>query len=220
MLRMMTTSLAPAAHRYAVRARHQHRSHLAAAAVERDRLGDGQRAKTARIERIDFAARRGLGDGARQVLHGAVRLHGLASSPTPETQVRVAWALSRRTGQDGRDDAERGEQQISSTWRCLPSVSGIRTMIGSVSADTRRTYDDGNGIVAPSVKNGVSPSLSIALELTRPVKRPQHARRRLPRTPRRAPRHGAPFSVSVAATTTLRGSATGTRMELNGFRRY
>src|SRR6266480_7439324 len=26
------------------------------------------------------------------VLHGAVRLHGFASSPTPETQVRVAWA--------------------------------------------------------------------------------------------------------------------------------
>src|SRR5687768_6897473 len=28
------------------------------------------------------------------VLHGAVRLHGLTSSPTPETQVRVAWALA------------------------------------------------------------------------------------------------------------------------------
>jgi hypothetical protein len=27
-----------------------------------------------------------------KVLHGAVRLQGLASSPTPETQVRVAWA--------------------------------------------------------------------------------------------------------------------------------
>src|SRR6266446_4960641 len=27
-----------------------------------------------------------------QVLHGAVRLHGLASSPTPDTQVRVACA--------------------------------------------------------------------------------------------------------------------------------
>src|SRR5262245_64232844 len=26
------------------------------------------------------------------VLHGAVRLHGLASSPTPDTQVRVACA--------------------------------------------------------------------------------------------------------------------------------
>src|SRR5689334_11745755 len=26
------------------------------------------------------------------VLHGAVRLHGLTSSPTPETHVRVAWA--------------------------------------------------------------------------------------------------------------------------------
>src|SRR5690348_17014268 len=29
-----------------------------------------------------------------KVLHGAVRLHGLASSPTPETQVRVACALA------------------------------------------------------------------------------------------------------------------------------
>src|SRR5262249_43461688 len=27
-----------------------------------------------------------------KVLHGAVRVHGLASSPTPETHVRVAWA--------------------------------------------------------------------------------------------------------------------------------
>src|SRR5688572_27602734 len=26
------------------------------------------------------------------VLHGAVREHGFASSPTPDTQVRVAWA--------------------------------------------------------------------------------------------------------------------------------
>jgi hypothetical protein len=26
------------------------------------------------------------------VLQGAVRLQGLASSPTPDTQVRVAWA--------------------------------------------------------------------------------------------------------------------------------
>src|SRR5579859_7727652 len=30
-----------------------------------------------------------------KVLHGAVRLQGLASSPTPETHVRVAWALSK-----------------------------------------------------------------------------------------------------------------------------
>ncbi len=28
------------------------------------------------------------------VLHGAVRLQGFASSPTPETQVRVAWACA------------------------------------------------------------------------------------------------------------------------------
>jgi len=32
-----------------------------------------------------------------QVLHGAVRLHGLASSPTPDTQVRLAWALIKLT---------------------------------------------------------------------------------------------------------------------------
>src|SRR5262252_2367637 len=29
-----------------------------------------------------------------KVLHGAVRLHGLASSPTPDTHVRVAWAFA------------------------------------------------------------------------------------------------------------------------------
>src|SRR5712691_7835800 len=29
------------------------------------------------------------------VLQGAVRLQGLASSPTPDTQVRLAWALKR-----------------------------------------------------------------------------------------------------------------------------
>src|SRR5437773_2659337 len=31
------------------------------------------------------------------VLHGAVRLHGLTSSPTPETHVRVACALAKST---------------------------------------------------------------------------------------------------------------------------
>jgi hypothetical protein len=29
-----------------------------------------------------------------KVLQGAVRLHGLTSSPTPYTQVRVAWAAA------------------------------------------------------------------------------------------------------------------------------
>src|SRR5438046_10749116 len=44
------------------------------------------------------------------VLHGAVRLHGLASSPTPETQVRVAcasagvtYASGMRTAATSRD---------------------------------------------------------------------------------------------------------------------
>src|SRR5687768_10751063 len=43
-----------------------------------------------------------------KVLHGAVRLHGLASSPTPDTQVRVACACAAvaetriRSTQDNR----------------------------------------------------------------------------------------------------------------------
>src|ERR1700722_3920333 len=36
-----------------------------------------------------------------KVLQGAVRLHGLASSPTPETQVRVAWAWAGAAARNG-----------------------------------------------------------------------------------------------------------------------
>src|SRR4051794_16526266 len=36
-----------------------------------------------------------------KVLQGAVRLQGLASSPTPETQVRVAWALAGVVASNG-----------------------------------------------------------------------------------------------------------------------
>ena len=41
-----------------------------------------------------------------KVLQGAVRLHGLASSPTPETHVRVAWALAVGTAK-AKDAAAR-----------------------------------------------------------------------------------------------------------------
>src|SRR5690242_17991625 len=36
-----------------------------------------------------------------KVLHGAVRLHGLASSPTPDTQVRVACACAGAEARNG-----------------------------------------------------------------------------------------------------------------------
>jgi hypothetical protein len=36
-----------------------------------------------------------------KVLQGAVRLQGLTSSPTPETQVRVAWALAGADASNG-----------------------------------------------------------------------------------------------------------------------
>src|SRR5579864_5756144 len=44
-----------------------------------------------------------------KVLHGAVRLQGFASSPTPETQVRLAWActgiaLTRKNSKAHRHD--------------------------------------------------------------------------------------------------------------------
>ena len=63
-----------------------------AGAVERDRLGDRDRAEAGAVERVDHAADRGLEIAPAHVLHGAVRLHGLTSSPTPDTQVRVACA--------------------------------------------------------------------------------------------------------------------------------
>src|SRR6266540_3503384 len=40
-----------------------------------------------------------------KVLHGAVRLHGLTSSPTPETQVRVACACAGSDISTGRHTA-------------------------------------------------------------------------------------------------------------------
>src|SRR5205807_6402639 len=36
-----------------------------------------------------------------KVLQGAVRLHGLTSSPTPDTQVRVAWAWAGAAANKG-----------------------------------------------------------------------------------------------------------------------
>src|ERR1700761_44412 len=68
-----------------------------------------------------------------KVLHGAVRLHGLASSPTPETHVRVAWALAWAAKVSSRapaiSRARRGERlDITSlvigrtTRRCNPDA--------------------------------------------------------------------------------------------------
>src|SRR3982075_3634147 len=51
-----------------------------------------------------------------KVLQGAVRLHGLTSSPTPETQVRVAWALAGAAPKNGTNNpmtrTKRGMRRI------------------------------------------------------------------------------------------------------------
>jgi hypothetical protein len=76
----------------AIRSGYQNRCHLTATAVDGNRLGYGEGAKSTRIESVNFATGRGLEIAPANVLHGDVREHGLASSPTPDTQVRVAWA--------------------------------------------------------------------------------------------------------------------------------
>src|ERR1051325_9010391 len=47
-----------------------------------------------------------------KVLQGAVRLHGLTSSPTPETQVRVAWALAGADARNGTTPATKASRAI------------------------------------------------------------------------------------------------------------
>src|ERR1700753_1681021 len=51
-----------------------------------------------------------------KVLQGAVRLQGLASSPTPETQVRVAWALA---GADASNGVKNPAAMASKAMRCI-----------------------------------------------------------------------------------------------------
>ena len=45
-----------------------------------------------------------------------MRLHGLASSPTPETQVLVAWAWA---GADAKNGAKNPKNKASKAMRCM-----------------------------------------------------------------------------------------------------
>src|ERR1700730_7815475 len=56
------------------------------------------------------------------VLHGAVRLHGLASSPTPDTQVRLAWAWTAATCSKSASDVA---TSVSDILRMVPSELSI-----------------------------------------------------------------------------------------------
>src|SRR5580704_10819955 len=61
-----------------------------------------------------------------QVLHGAVRLHGLASSPTPETQVRVACACAGATARPATKTAPRSaERKVDFVMVDAPQVGGF-----------------------------------------------------------------------------------------------
>jgi hypothetical protein len=62
------------------------------------------------------------------VLHGAVREQGLTSSPTPETQVRVAWAMAGVA-----DSANRTAKAAAN----LIQILGILCSIADFVAQTR-----------------------------------------------------------------------------------
>src|SRR5882724_422454 len=66
-----------------------------------------------------------------KVLQGAVRLHGLASSPTPETQVAVAWAWAgadARTGSNNPIDKQsKAMRRMMSSWKHV-SFSQLKSL--------------------------------------------------------------------------------------------
>ncbi len=87
-----------------------------------------------------------------KVLHGAVRLHGLASSPTPETQVRDAWAEADEA------NATRTRTAASTCLRFIsspcsnrpcehhtraPASRNARLAPGSSTSSTAGVYSDG-----------------------------------------------------------------------------
>src|SRR3954471_12856660 len=75
-----------------------------------------------------------------KVLQGAVRLHGLASSPTPDTQVRVAWAWA---GADARTGARNRMANASRAMRRIinlpnwPGVPGLAEFVSNVGTTAR-----------------------------------------------------------------------------------
>src|SRR4051812_7128682 len=72
-----------------------------------------------------------------KVLQGAVRLHGLASSPTPDTHVRVAWAEAEagRTAAASSAAAARMRGAIRRERYADPSV-GMEVMTASLLRST------------------------------------------------------------------------------------
>src|SRR3569623_2938891 len=69
-----------------------------------------------------------------KVLHGAVRLHGLASSPTPDTQVRVACAEAGATNGTvpvitAKNIAIRLNTDIRSPPKLTPCLNRLLTMV-------------------------------------------------------------------------------------------
>src|SRR5262249_31552489 len=77
-----------------VREGHQDRRDWAAATGDGDRLGDVTAPKPPGSSASISPPAAVFEMAPAKVLHGAVRLHGLASSPTPETQVRLACAFA------------------------------------------------------------------------------------------------------------------------------
>src|SRR6185295_6803575 len=70
-----------------------------------------------------------------EVLHGAVRLHGFTSSPTPETHVRVAWAwpvVTKQIPHSAKKTGARRSLDMNLFLRCRVLGRSVQTLCGEI----------------------------------------------------------------------------------------
>src|ERR1700738_5249006 len=106
------------------------------------------------------------------VLQGAVRLHGLTSSPTPETQVRVAWAEAdagtiRASASGSRAGASRPVRRLLGLWwkrigtTLLRAPGVMQSWASAFTPSPLRFLPEPTHLLAPRVR-GVARSASAA----------------------------------------------------------
>jgi hypothetical protein len=101
------------------------------AAIDGYGLRDCDHAKAAGIEYIDLATRGGLGYRTRETPTRSVRLHGFASSPTPDTKVRAACAYA---------EADKPSASSIASGKITPLSAGADRR-GAIDEQTSRTRE-------------------------------------------------------------------------------
>src|SRR5688500_10024636 len=78
-----------------------------------------------------------------KVRQGKVRLHGLTSSPTPETQVRVACALAADAAESTKARAARGSSSFLTLFISYLLGGANNCGRGGRGSETSRLWEDG-----------------------------------------------------------------------------